>query len=79
MNAMLKMIVIALALVVACGALLSGVKSYGVWVISAAAVVLFVVGLLRKDEPEEKPGKTGKADRPDGAGGGSDKSEDGEG
>lgn len=51
MGKMLKQVLIALGLLLLCIALLAGVKSYGVWVISAVAVVLFVIGILRKEKP----------------------------
>lgn len=53
----LKRILIAMGLLVFCVVLLAGVKSYGVWVISVVAVVLFLVGLLRKQKPDGTEGK----------------------
>jgi hypothetical protein len=67
MNILLKQVLMAAGLIVLGVAIFAGVKSYGVWVISAVAVVLFVMGLLRKDKPagpgggEEAP-KGGKKD-----------------
>jgi hypothetical protein len=51
MNIVLKRVLMAAGLIIFCVAIFAGVKSYGVWVITAVAVVLFVVGLLRKDKP----------------------------
>jgi hypothetical protein len=51
MNIILKRVLIAAGLIVFCGALFAGVKTYGVWVITGVAVVLFIAGLLRKDKP----------------------------
>jgi hypothetical protein len=51
MNLMLKRILIAAGLLAFCIAVLAGVKSYGVWVITGIAAVLFMVGLLRKEPP----------------------------
>lgn len=65
MNLVLKRILIAAGLLVFCVALFAGVKTYGVWVISGVAVVLFIVGLLRKDKPDGPEGK-GEADDRDG-------------
>ena len=64
MNVVLKRILIAAGLIVFCVVLLAGVKSYGVWVITGVAVVLVIVGLLRKENPEgpEGPEGQGKAD-----------------
>jgi len=70
MKILLKRTVIALGLLVVCVAVLAGVKSYGVWVISALAVVLFVLGLLRKDKPAG-PGSGEGAQTPDGTESGS--------
>jgi hypothetical protein len=61
MKTMMKSVLIALGLLGICVALLAGVKSQGVWVISAVAVVLFVLGLLRKEGPQEGTG--GKGDQ----------------
>ncbi len=54
MNAVLKRILIALALVVFCAALLAATKSYGIWVISGAALFFFVLGLLRRGKGADK-------------------------
>jgi hypothetical protein len=51
MNVVLRRVLIAAGLFVFCGAVFAGVKSYGVWVITGVAVVLFIAGLLRKDKP----------------------------
>lgn len=51
MNMILKRVLIAAGLIVFCGAVFAGVKSYGVWVITGVAVVLFIVGILRKEKP----------------------------
>lgn len=59
----LKRILIAAGLLVFCVALFAGVKSYGVWVISGVAIVLFIVGLLRKDKPDGMEGKGEAHDR----------------
>jgi hypothetical protein len=50
---------IAAGLIVFCAVLFVGVKTYGVWVITGVAVVLFILGLLRKEKPE------GQGDAPD--------------
>jgi hypothetical protein len=50
----LKRMAIAAALVVICVAILAATKAYGVWVITAIAGALFVLGLLRRDEPSGK-------------------------
>lgn len=47
---LLKRILIALALVAFCAALLAATKSYGIWVISGAALCFFILGLLRKEK-----------------------------
>lgn len=66
MNRVLKRVLIAAGLFVFCAALFAGVRSYGVWVITGVAVVLFIVGLLRKDNPavpggrDEPPGRDGE-------------------
>jgi hypothetical protein len=51
MNIVLKRVLIAAGLLVFCGAVFAGVKSYGVWVISGVAFLLFILGLFRKDKP----------------------------
>jgi len=56
MKILMKRILIALGLLVVSVAIYAGVKAYGVWVISAVAIVLFVLGLLRKDNPAESAG-----------------------
>jgi hypothetical protein len=50
MNVVFKRILIAAALMVVCAVILAATKSYGVWVITAIAVVLFVFGLLKKEK-----------------------------
>jgi hypothetical protein len=50
MSIVLKRVLIAAALMVACWAILAAMKAYGVWVLSGIAVVLFALGLLRKDK-----------------------------
>jgi hypothetical protein len=52
MNVILKRISIAAGLLVFCVALFAGVKSYGVWVISGVAILLFIVGILRKEKTD---------------------------
>lgn len=49
MQGVLKKVLIAVGLVVVCGIILKATKAYGVWVISGIAMVLFVLGLLRKE------------------------------
>ena len=51
-----KVFLISLSLLVVCTAILTATKSYGVWVISGIAVVLFVLGLLKKETPKEDDG-----------------------
>jgi hypothetical protein len=63
MNVLLKRILIAAGLIVFCAVLFAGVKAYGVWVITGVAVVLFIVGLLRKDKPEGPEGRDEAHDR----------------
>ena len=57
MNMVLKRVLIAAGLIVFCAAVFAGVKSYGVWVITGVAVVLFIAGLLRKDKPAGPGGR----------------------
>jgi hypothetical protein len=57
MNMVLKRILITVGLIVFCGAVFAGVKSYGVWVITGVAVVLFIAGLLRQDKPVGSGGR----------------------
>ena len=57
MNKLMKYVLIALGLLAVCIALLVGVKSQGVWVLSAVAVVLFLIGLLGKDGSREGAGE----------------------
>jgi len=59
MKLILKQVVIAAGLVAVCVLVLAATRTYGVWVISAIAVVLVLLGLLRKDR---SPDQTGKAD-----------------
>lgn len=54
MNAVLKRVLIAGALMAVCAVIFVATKRYGVWIISGIAVVLFILGLLRKDNA---PGK----------------------
>jgi hypothetical protein len=63
MSVLLKRILIAAGLFVFCAAVFAGVKSYGVWVITGVAVVLFIVGLLRKDRPVGPESPDGAHDR----------------
>lgn len=46
----LKGFLIAIGLIVVCWAILMAEKTYGVWVLSAIAVVLVGLGLLRKED-----------------------------
>jgi len=57
MNVVLKRIFIAAALVVVCVIILAAIKSYGVWVITGIAVLLFIFGLLRKEKAPDKAGE----------------------
>lgn len=50
MQGVVKRVLIAVGLVVVCGIILKATKAYGVWVISGIAAVLFVLGLLRKEQ-----------------------------
>jgi hypothetical protein len=54
MNVVLKRIFIAAALVAVCAVILAATKSYGVWVITGIAVLLFIFGLLRKEKAPDK-------------------------
>jgi hypothetical protein len=63
MNVLLKRILIAAGLFIFCAAVFAGVKSYGVWVITGVAVVLFIVGLLRKEKPAGPEGRDETHDR----------------
>ncbi|MBE0557585.1 MAG: hypothetical protein IH628_10165 [Proteobacteria bacterium] len=56
MNIVLKRVLIAAALVAVGAVILAATKLYGVWVITGIAAVLFILGLLRKDNA---PGKGG--------------------
>ena len=60
MQGVVKKVLIAVVLVVVSVAVLAATKAYGVWVISGIAVVLFVLGLLRK---EPRSGGEEKADK----------------
>ena len=57
MNVVLKRIFIAAALVVVCVVILAAITSYGVWVITGIAVLLFIFGLLRKEKAPDKAGE----------------------
>ena len=59
MNVVLKRVFIALALVVTCAIILAATKFYGVWVIIGFAVILFILGLLRKEKVPDKTGEAG--------------------
>ncbi len=50
MSAVLKRVMIAAVLLVVCAVIFVLTKRYGVWVITGIAVVLFLVGLLRRDD-----------------------------
>jgi hypothetical protein len=63
MNMVLKRVLIAAGLIFFCGAVFAGVKSYGVWVITGVAAVLFIAGLLRKDKPAGPGGRDEVQDR----------------
>ena len=54
MNTVWKRAVIAAALIAVCAVILAATKRYGVWIITGIAAVLFILGLLRKDDT---PGK----------------------
>jgi hypothetical protein len=55
MNRVVKWVLIAAIMIVVCWAVLTATKSYGVWVISGIAVVLFCVGMLGKESPIAAP------------------------
>jgi len=57
MNVVLKRIFIAAVLVAVCAVILAATKSYGVWVITGIAVLLFIFGLLRNENSPDKPGE----------------------
>ena len=57
MNVVLKRIFIAAGLVAVCAAILAAIKSYGVWVITGIAVLLFIFGLLRKEKAPDESGE----------------------
>ncbi|MHB9096976.1 MAG: hypothetical protein ACYC5X_04045 [Syntrophales bacterium] len=57
MKVVLKRALIAAVLVAICVAVLAATKAYGVWVITGTAVLLFILGLLRR---EKSPGRTGE-------------------
>jgi hypothetical protein len=69
MNAALKRVLIAAALLAVCAFIVVATKRYGSWVIIGMAIVLFILGLLRKGNT---PGKGGEvpddADRQPGNG-----------
>jgi len=46
----MKRVLIALGLMLFCIAVFAAVKAYGVWVITVVAVILFILGVLRKDQ-----------------------------
>ena len=50
MNTVLKRVLIAAALIAVCAVILAATRRYGVWIITGIAVVLFILGLLRKDD-----------------------------
>ena len=56
MNTILKRVLIAGALIAICAVILVATKRYGVWIISGIAVVLFILGLLRKEDVSGKKG-----------------------
>ena len=56
MNTVLKRVMIAGALIAICAIIFVATKRYGVWIISGIAVVLFILGLLRKDDVSGKKG-----------------------
>jgi hypothetical protein len=60
MRRVVKQAAIAVVLLVVCGAIFAATKVYGVWVISGVAVVLFVLGLLRKETPRGEGGDAGE-------------------
>ncbi len=47
----MKRVLIALGLMLFCIAVFAAVKAYGVWVITVVVVILFILGILRKDQP----------------------------
>ena len=56
MNTVLKRVLIAGALMAICAVILVATKHYGVWIVSGIAVILFILGLLRKED--DASGKT---------------------
>ncbi len=56
MNTVLKRVLIAASLMAVCAVILAATKLLGVWIITGIAVVLFILGILRK---EDFPGKGG--------------------
>ena len=67
MQGVVKKVLIAVGLLVVGVVVLTATKAYGVWVISGIAVVLFVLGILRKEQ-----GPTGEKDGGKKAGTGQD-------
>lgn len=68
MNSVLKRALIAAALLVFCGAVLAATKHFGVWVISAIAVCLFALGILKRGKTDASGGDrdAGAGDPPQG-------------
>lgn len=64
MNIVIKRVLTAVALVAVCVLILLAIKSYGVWVISGIAVVLAIVGLLRREAPPAAKAEPGEAGAP---------------
>lgn len=56
MNTVLKRVLIAGALMAICVVVFAATKRYGVWIISGIAVILFILGLLRKDNASGNKG-----------------------
>jgi len=63
MGGILKQASIALGLIVFCIAVFFAVKAYGVWVITGVAVVLFILGLIRKDKRDGPESRNEAQDR----------------
>jgi low affinity Fe/Cu permease len=67
MNLVFKRVILAAALVIVCMAILVATKSYGVWIITAIAIALFLMGVLfREKSPDKTAGDGDKiAKQPD--------------
>jgi hypothetical protein len=59
MNVVIKRILTAAALVIVCMVILVATKAYGVWVITAIAIALFLMGVLFREKCPDKTADDG--------------------